>query len=114
MPLDSDKVRLQHMLEAAYEAIAFAKGKSFADLAADRQFQLALIRCIEVIGEAAARVSEASRVEHPHLPWAKMISTRNRLIHAYFDIDLDTVWQTVTCELPELVSQLETVLDDQD
>ena len=111
MLLDSDRNRLRHMLDAAEQAISFAEGRSREDLDADRQFLFALIRCLEIVGEAAARVSEELREEQPRLPWAKMASTRNRLIHAYFDINLDIVWHTVSEELPVLTKELAYVLD---
>jgi len=95
MLLDSDRNRIRHMLDAAEQAISFAEGRRREDLDTDRQFLFALVRCMEIIGEAATRVSAEVREEHPGLLWARMISTRNRLIHAYFDINVDIVWQTV-------------------
>ena len=111
MLLDSDRNRLRHMLDAAKEAISFAEGRRREDLDTDRQFLFALVRCLEIIGEAAARVSVELREEQPRLPWARMISTRNRLIHAYFEINLDIVWHTVSDELPALAKELADLLD---
>jgi len=108
---DSDRNRLRHMLDAAEEAISFAEGRTREDLDTDRQFLFALIRCLEIIGEAAARVSAKLREEQSRLPWAKMVSTRNRLIHAYFDINLDIVWHTVSEELPAIARELAGLLD---
>jgi len=99
------------MLDAAEQAISFAHGRKREDLDKDRQFVFALVRCLEIIGEAATRVSVELREEQPRLPWAKMTSTRNRLIHAYFDINLDIVWHTVSEELPVLAKELADLLD---
>lgn len=99
------------MLDAAQEADEFAAGKSRRDLDDDRQLQHSLIRCIEIIGEAAARIDVEFRSKNPEIPWADIIGMRNRLIHAYFDIELDIVWRTCTDELPALIEQIETLLD---
>ncbi|HAK96477.1 MAG TPA: hypothetical protein DCM87_16180 [Planctomycetes bacterium] len=94
------------MLGAAHEAQAFAAGKDCGELARDRQLTLALLKCIEIIGEAAARVSEATRARHPRVPWADVIGMRNRLVHAYFDIDLSLLWNTVRVDVPLLIEVL--------
>jgi uncharacterized protein with HEPN domain len=106
----NDEVRLRHMLDAGREAVALAQGQRREDLARDRKLALALVKCIEIIGEAASKVSAAVRAEHPSLPWADIVAMRNRLIHAYFDVDLDRVWDTVTDDLPPLVAELQKIL----
>ena len=111
MLLESDKTRLHHMLEAAEEAVVFSTNRRRSDLDEDRQFQLALVRGLEIIGEAASRMSEAARSDCPHIPWSRMVSARNRLGHVYFDVDLDIVWQTVTQELPALIREIKAVLN---
>ena len=70
---------------------------------------LALIKDVEIVGEAASRVSEESRTGLPGIPWSSVVAMRNRLIHAYFDIDLDILWQTVSEDLPELLVKLECI-----
>lgn len=108
-----DAIRLRHMLDAALEAQAFAAAHSRMDLDGDRQLLLALVKDIEIIGEAAARVSTSARVECPGIPWQDIVTMRHRLVHGYFDIDLDIVWNTVVEDLPALVVELErTVLRD--
>ena len=109
MPKD-DLIRLRHMLDAARETIALAQSQRREDLARDRKLALALVKCIEIIGEAASKVTAATRSEHPSLPWADIVGMRNRLIHAYFDIDLDRVWDTVVADLPPLVAELRNIL----
>lgn len=71
---------------------------------------MALTRCLEVLGEAASKLSDEVRLRCPGIPFARMISMRNRLIHAYFDVDLDIVWTTVSEDLPSLLPVLESVL----
>lgn len=109
-----DEVRIRHMLEAAYEALEMASGRSREDLDNDRMVLHALVRMIEVIGEAAAQVSRETRELHPNLPWRDMTSMRNRLIHAYFAVDADRVWETVEDDLPQLVMRLERISRDFD
>lgn len=65
-----------------------------------------LVRCIEIVGEAASKVSEGGRKECPAIPWAEIVGMRNRLIHAYFEMDLDRVWDTVAQDLPALIEAL--------
>jgi uncharacterized protein with HEPN domain len=108
--MSKDKVRLQHMLDAAEEALSFVRGKTRADLQSNRMLVLSLVKEIEVVGEAASRVSEEFRADHPQIPWQEIIGMRNRLIHAYFDVDLDVLWSTVTKNLPKLSAELETIL----
>lgn len=105
-----DEVRLRHMLDAARDAITFAHGRERSDLDGDRQFVLALVQCVQIIGEAAARVSEETRRKLPDLPWAAIVGMRNRLVHGYYDIDHDEVWGTVTGDLPPLVDALDRAL----
>lgn len=105
-----DDTRLLHMMDAAREALGFVAGKTRADLDADRQLAMSLVKCIEIIGEAAAKVTPATRGKYPKIPWPAMVGMRNRLIHSYWEIDLDRVWDTVTHNLPELVSLLDRKL----
>lgn len=109
---ESDVIRLRHMLDAAREALSFIAGRSSEDLSRDRMLVLALVKEIEIIGEAASRISDESRKALPRIPWPKIIAMRNRLIHAYADVDLSIVWDTLTGALPELLRELETALAD--
>lgn len=86
-----DNTRLRHMLDAAKETVGFATGKSRKDLDDDRQLSLAIIKSIEIIGEAASKVSETCKEENGSIPWRDIIGMRNRLSHGYFDINLDIV-----------------------
>lgn len=110
----ADHVRLRHMLDAAREAISFSQGRTRSDLNSDRMLALALVKSIEIIGEAAARVTRTCQAAQPEIPWPNIIGMRNRLIHGYFDIDLDRVWDTVTDDLPPLIAALERIgLDEE-
>jgi uncharacterized protein with HEPN domain len=105
-----DAIRLRHMLEAAREAVSFAQGRSRDDLTRDRMLVLSLVKAIEIAGEAAFQISEPTRNELPDLPWADIIGMRHRLVHVYFDINLDILWQTVQVDLPVLIAQIEQLL----
>lgn len=99
--------RLRHMLDHAREAVAMVEGKSRADLDTNRQLNLALVRLLEIVGEAARRIPESERPADPSIPWPEIISLRNRLIHGYDSVDFDVLWQIVTHDLPPLISSLE-------
>jgi len=103
----ADQVRLRHMLDVAREAGRFMDGRTKDDLAADRMLLLALVKEIEIIGEAASRVNSETRAELPSIPWNDIVAMRNRLIHAYFEVDLSIVWATLTSNLPLLIEQIE-------
>ncbi len=110
MASDEDIVRLRHMLEASRKAVEFARERSRADLDTDEQLALALRKLIEILGEAAKHVSASFREDHPRIPWTQVARTRDRLIHAYYDVDYDIVWVIVTRHLPPVIAELEKVL----
>jgi len=105
-----DPMRVRHMLDAAREAVSFTRNKTRKAFNKDRMLALSLVRLIEIIGEAASQVTEEFQEKHSEIPWSQIIAMRNRLIHAYFDIDLDRVWDTVKDDLPPLIAQLQRVL----
>jgi len=107
-----DVVRMRHMLDAARKATEFVKGLERADLDKDEKLTLALVRLLEVVGEAAKTVSEPCRQSHPEIQWRQIARTRDRLIHGYFDVDLDVVWKIVSVDLPLLVSQLRKAIGE--
>jgi len=106
-----DVVRLRHMLDAAQKAIEFMKNRERTDLDKDEELALAVVRLLEILGEAAKNVSEQCRQEYLTIPWRQIAGTRDRLIHGYFDIDLDVVWKIVSIDLPLLVPQLEKAIE---
>ena len=103
----NDIIRLRHILDAAREAISFTKGKTRSDLNSDRMLVLALVKDIEIIGEAACRIQSSARDELTGVPWDDIIGMRHRLVHAYFDINLNILWQTLQDDLPLLITVLE-------
>ena len=109
-----DDIRLQHMLDSAEEAVEFAVGKSRNDLDDDRKLLLAIIKSIEIIGEAASKVSEARKAEDENIPWKDIVGMRNRLSHGYFDVNLDIVWQTVKTDLPNLIKALKKIIPSEE
>lgn len=109
--LQDDEVRLRHMLDAVVEALEFIEGRKREELDENRMLSHALVRLLEIVGEAATGVSDEFHTMHPGLPWKQMIGMRNRLIHGYFDMDLDILWQTVVSDLPALRVQLEAILE---
>jgi len=107
-----DLIRLRHMLDAAREAIEFAQNKCRTDLDNDRKLTLALVKDVEIIGEAAYQITEDTRRALPEIPWEDIVGMRHRLVHAYFDINLDILWQTVQEDLPPLVRILSEILSE--
>ena len=114
MPSDEDTVRLRHMLDAASNAIEFAEGKARADLDSDRRLALALRQLIEDVGEASKQVSVEVQESHPEIPWSRLARTRDRLIHRYYDINLDIIWRIVTEHLPDVAAALEKIVQSED
>ena len=106
-----DYTRLSHMRDAANEALFFTQGKTRNSLEHERMLLLSLVRLVEVIGEAASRISPEKQKQITQIPWPQIISMRNRLIHNYYEVDVDILWKTVTEDLPPLVTILEQVLD---
>jgi len=107
----ADRIRLQHMLDAAKKAVRLAEERSREDLDdEDDALRDALVRLISVVGEAASKVSPATCSELAEIPWPDVVGMRHRLIHAYFDVDLDILWATVQYSLPDLVESLESAL----
>lgn len=108
-----DLTRLHHMQDAAREAIAFMSGKTRDDLANNRMLVLAVVKDLEILGEAAGRISTECRARHSNIPWIAMVGMRNRLTHAYFSIDLEIVWNTIANDLAPLIEQLESVIQEE-
>ncbi len=104
-----DRIRLRHMVEAARTAMRFCQGRERHELDSDTMLRLALLHAVQIIGEAAARVSDAGRAAAPGVEWPVIVAMRNRLVHAYFDVNTDILWKTVMLSLPALLQQLEAV-----
>ena len=105
-----DLIRIHHMLDAVKEALAFSRDKSREDLDNNRMLTLAIVKELEIIGEAASKLTPEFKAAQPQIPWADIVGMRNRLTHGYFDIDLDRVWDTVLDDLGPLCEELEKMM----
>ena len=105
-----DRVRLTHMLWAAREALEFARGRSRETLDDEPMFRRAVVSCVQEIAEAARQVSDSARSHTPNLPWTKIVGMRHRLVHVYFSIDHDLVWEVLDRDLKPLVQELQRLL----
>ena len=110
MSRDDPQVRLRHMLAYAREAVELMVNRTRADLDTDRALGLAILRCVEIVGEAAGRVPLMTRRRYPKILWRQIIGMRNRLIHGYDIVDYDIVWSTVAHDLPPLIAELEKIV----
>jgi len=103
-------VRLLHMREYARKIVALTTEKSKADLEEDEVLFLAITRLMELVGEAANKYPKEMQKEYPQIPWPKIISMRNRLIHGYDFVDYDIVWDAITINIPQLLAELDRLL----
>jgi uncharacterized protein with HEPN domain len=108
--MQHDQAYLLDILEAARLAVVYARDVSQADFLQDTQLQDAVIRRIEIMGEASKRISQSTRESHPEIPWSEMAGMRNLMIHDYDDVDLDIVWDTLQHDLPHLITVLEPLV----
>lgn len=111
---EADLIRLKHMLDASTEILEFTRDKNREDLVNDRKLNLSVVHLLEIIGEAASGISTEAQDNYPQIPWKVIIGMRNRLIHGYFDIDLEIVWKTVTQDIPPLIPELEKIIKSQE
>ncbi|MDB5481022.1 MAG: uncharacterized protein JWO83_2075 [Caulobacteraceae bacterium] len=105
-----DAIRIRHMIEAGETVARFVAGRQRGDIDSDEMLRFALVRAVEIIGEAASRVTQEGREEIPSAPWPDVIFMRNRLIHAYFNVDHTILWKTATEEVPTLLALLRSHL----
>ena len=110
MTQHDDLVTLRQMLDYAREAVDMCRTESRAELDRKRMLQLALVRLLEMIGEATTRVSVQGRASQSDIPWAQIIGLRNRVVHGYDVVNLDVVWGIVHDDLPPLIGQLEKIV----
>jgi len=111
MPLSwRDPANLWDMLQAAERVQDFLKNKNFDDFLTDDLLRAAVERNLGIIGEAARRISEEFKLEHPEIPWRQIIAQRNVLIHEYNDIDYREIWQVVSFHLPRLIDQIRPLI----
>ena len=110
----NDLIRVYHMRDASREVLEFSAGKSRLDLDIDRMLNLSLVHLLEIIGEAVVGMSPEFRKRYPQVPWTAIVGMRNRLIHGYYDIDLDIVWKTVKRDIPPMVTELEKIIANEE
>lgn len=108
--LEADRVRVQHMRDAVWQILEFSQSRCRSDLETDRLYALAMVRLIEVVGEAAKNVSAETTAKAPSIPWRLLAGTRDRLAHAYFDVNLDIIWQIIHADFPQLLPALDKLL----
>lgn len=101
-----DATRIMHMIESAEEALLFCKGKSYDDFRSDRMLANATVRSLEILGEAAAQLSKEFREQYSGIEWRDIVAMRNVLIHAYFDINYQVVWQAIQNDIPALLEKI--------
>ncbi len=97
---------LAHMLDTARKAVAKTAGLEREDYDGDENLRLALTHLVQVIGEAARRVSQQTRAAHPEVPWREITGIRHIIVHDYMNVDEDVLWEVVTSDLPPLIALL--------
>jgi len=105
-----DPANLWDMLQAAERIQEFLKNRTFDNFMTDNMLRAAVERNLEIVGEAARRLSEEFKQEHPEIPWRQIIAQRNVLIHEYNDIDYKEIWQVVSFHLPRLIEQIRPLI----
>ena len=105
-----DLLYLGHMLDVSLQAVAKVKGTSREEFDKDENLRLAVTHLIQMIGEAARRVTTETTQAYPLIPWSDIIGMRHKVVHDYLDIDFDVVWSVVTVDLPVLISLLEPIV----
>lgn len=108
--MKDDALFLRHILDAIELIDEYVKGVTRPWFVQNRMLRDAVMRQLEIIGEAARNVSGELREAHPDIEWGQIIGMRNRLIHAYFQVDIELVWEIVTTDLPLLKMQIETIV----
>ena len=108
--MERDDAYLLDMLLAARDAAEFSSLITYSQFTSSRLHQNAILKAVEIVGEAASQVSIGTRQSQPDIPWGDIVGMRNRLVHAYFEVDIELVWQTVQEDLPLLITQLERIV----
>lgn len=111
MSQHEQRVRLMHMRDHAVEAVEMVQGMRRKELDTNRGLNLALVRLIEIVGEAANRISPEIQKKCTSIPWAQIVGLRNRLIHGYDEVDFDILWRIIQDDLPSLIMELDRLID---
>ena len=108
--MKDDTLYLGHMLDMARTAQTFVCGRVYGDLKSDKAFEMALVHALQIVGEAARRVSEEFRRQQPHIPWRQIVAFRHRVVHDYLKVEHQIVWDIATKELQPLIDALVAIL----
>jgi uncharacterized protein with HEPN domain len=109
-----DSLYFAHMLDMARKAVSKTRRIDRDVYDGDENLRLALTHLVQVIGEAARRVSTEGRASHPEIPWFEITGMRSKIVHNYMDVDEDVVWEVVTQDLPQLIAMLEKIVPPED
>lgn len=110
MSKHNDQVYVGHMVDTATKAVSFVSSMSREDFDNNEPLRLAVTHLLQIVGEAARRVSLEFRDAHPEIPWKVIVGMRSKIVHDYFSIDEDVVWETVKTDLAPLIVKLERLL----
>ena len=113
MSQKNDRVYIQHMIDNSNKAINFIQDINRQDFDNDEKLRLALTHLLQIIGEAARRISPEFRSNHPQIPWKEIVGMRSKVVHDYLNVDEDIVWQTIKNDLPALILELEKILQSE-
>jgi len=111
MKNNQDIIRLKHIMDAGDELESYLSGKNEADFYQDTMLQSACIRQLEIIGEAAGRLSKELVQKHDKIEWKEIIGLRNLLIHEYFGVDMQIVWNILIFDIPIFKKRINAILD---
>ena len=111
---ERDRLHLMRMRDAAQLAQQFVKNHKREDLDDDRIFQLGLAKALELVGESASHISDELRAQQTEIPWNKIIGMRHILVHNYWRVELDVVWETTQADIPALIARLQQLLEKKD
>lgn len=108
-----DKSRLEHMLQAIDRIRRYTRGKTFEDFIADDMMYYAVVKNIEILGEASNMLTEEFREKHPQTPWKQVNGMRNYIVHEYFQVDNHVVWDVISNDLPLLEEQVTAYINEE-
>jgi uncharacterized protein with HEPN domain len=111
---NEDRIRLQHMLDAARQIVSFTQTRLKDDLHTDDMLRLSVVKLLEIVGEAAKNVSQGLKDDHPLIMWKQIGVTRDRLVHGYYDVDVNIVWGIIKQNLPSLIAELEKIIQSEE